>query len=151
MVSALIDCLRRPNTSLPHWILAQFPPPQMEPEGNPVPPEPSRGMQTCSPSITSVPTPGLHLRSLMGGGESIYLSISEAMIGWTLQRVLHIASDILDGTSDCAETVASNGYSFKKDRTSPIMCSASDSLICAAMKVALMRTYCRRLSMGLTI
>jgi len=37
--------------------------------------------------------------------------------GWTLQRVFHIASDIPDGTPDCAETVASNGYSFKKDRT----------------------------------
>jgi len=31
-----------------HWILAQFPPPQMELEGKPAPPEPSRGLQTCS-------------------------------------------------------------------------------------------------------
>jgi hypothetical protein len=49
------------------------------------------------------------------------LSVSEAIIGWegwTLQRVFHIASDIPDGPPDCAETVASNGYSFKKDRTS---------------------------------
>ena len=36
---------------------------------------------------------------------------------WTLQRVFHIASDIPDGTPDYAETVASNGYSFKKDHT----------------------------------
>jgi hypothetical protein len=51
---------------------------------------------------------------------------------WALQRVFHIASDIPDGPPDCAETVASNGYCpFKKDRTSPMMCWASDSLICA--------------------
>ena len=37
--------------------------------------------------------------------------------GWTLQRVFHIGSDIPDGTPDYAETVASNGYSFKKDHT----------------------------------
>ncbi|KAN0071414.1 hypothetical protein V8E54_010845 [Elaphomyces granulatus] len=29
--------------------------------------------------------------------------------GWTLRRVFHIASDIPDGTPDCAEMVASNG------------------------------------------
>ena len=55
--------------------------------------------------------------------------------GWTLQRVSHIASDIPDGTPDCAEKVASNGYSFKKDRTSLMMCW--DRL--ATMKVVLMR------------
>jgi hypothetical protein len=61
---------------------------------------------------------------------------------------IHIAPDNPDGPPDCAETVASNGYSFKKDRTSPMMCWASDSLICAAMKVVLMRTCCKRLSMS---
>ena len=71
--------------------------------------------------------------------------------GWTLQRVFHIASDIPDGPPDCAEMVASNGCSFKKDRISPMMCWASDSLICAAKKVVSMLPYCKRLSMGLTI
>jgi len=43
------------------------------------------------------------------GGESIYFSISEAMIAWgrlDFAEVFHIASDIPDGTPDCAETVA---------------------------------------------
>jgi len=61
----------------------------MELEGNPALPEPSRGKE----------------------------SISEAMIaweGWTLQRVIHIASDTPDGPPDYAEMVASNGYSSRR-------------------------------------
>jgi hypothetical protein len=55
--------------------------------------------------------------------------------------------DIPDGP-DYAETVASNGYySFKKDHTSPMMCWASDSLICAAGS----GLDAKRLSMRLTI
>ena len=154
MVSALIDCLRRPNTSLPPLNTRSIP---TSVDGT------GRKSRTAwaIKGYANVFTfhhfsthSGDHWWDQLTGGDSIYLSISEAMIaweGWTLQSVFHIASDIPDGPPDCAETVASNGYSLKKDRTSPMMCSASDSLICAAKKVVSMWTYCKRLSMGLTI
>jgi len=103
-------------------------------------------MQTCSLSTTSVPTPAIiptHRWRV-----DIFVDIrSNDRLG----SLDFAEGDIPDGP-DYAETVASNGYySFKKDRTSPMMCWASDSLICAAKKVVSMRPYCKRLFMGLTI
>jgi hypothetical protein len=99
MVSALIDCLRRPNTSLPPLNTRSPPPPQMELEGNPALPEPSRGMQTCSLSTTSVPTPAI-IDGTNSQVENQYIFVD---IGSNnrLGRLDFAEGDIPDGPPDC--------------------------------------------------
>ena len=80
----------------------------MELEGNPAPPEPSRGMQTCSLSTTSVPTPGLHLRSLMGPTHR-----------WRVDIFIDIGSNDRLGRLDFAEGLS---YRLRHSRRNPRLC-----------------------------
>src|SRR6267378_6279017 len=142
MVSALIDCLQRPNTSLPPLNTRSIP---TSADGNWKEIPHRLSYQGVCKRVHFPPLQYPFRRSLMGPTHRWRVDIFVDIRSNDRLGRLDFAECLsyrLRHSPDCAETVASNGYSLKKDRTSPMMCSASDSLICAAKKVVPMSTYC---------